>query len=210
MKKNERSQCVCVCVGREGESKEKRETGGRVGMGGEGKEERERVLISGFPSLMLRVCMCCCSVKPVDRSPSRSCRRTGAPRRLVRYDNIHLDSSILTLVPLISILSSNTFILNPTLLRWIDDEKRNRTNRPPSYYYYYHYSTTLSHFCHPSLAKFTQPHDIFHISSRLPLFQFRKEGQMRVGRLAALFCIPNAKTYFLVVLERIRTIVPSS
>ena len=45
-----------------------------------------------------------CSAKPEDRSPSKSCRRSGVLRHRVRY---HLDSSILTLVLAIFILSLN-------------------------------------------------------------------------------------------------------
>lgn len=53
-----------------------------------------------------------CSVKPEDRSPSKLCRRSAALRHRVRY--IHLDSSILTLVLAIFILSLNA-IFHPDL-----------------------------------------------------------------------------------------------
>lgn len=98
----------------------KQNRSGEVGRRLERERERERVLISGFPSLSY----VSCSEKPADRSPSRLCRHTGAPRRLVRYDNIHLDSSILTLVLLISILSSNTFVPYPPVLPLPSTERR--------------------------------------------------------------------------------------
>ena len=47
----------------------------------------------------------CCSVKPEDLLPSRLYRRTGMLRHRVRYENYHLDSSILMLVLLTSTLS---------------------------------------------------------------------------------------------------------
>jgi hypothetical protein len=124
---------------------------------------------------MLRVS---CSEKPADRSPSRLCRRTGAPRRLVRYDNIHLDSSILTLVLLISILSSNTFTPYPPIL--LMSTLRRLTDR---YTFSSPLFTTLfllqSSF-HPQNKKKKK---VFHnLPSFWPLFKMRQS--MRVGRVS--------------------------
>ena len=148
----------------EGKRKKKPErVGWRSKIEGRGEREREYWFQDSLLSLMLRVS---CSEKPADRSPSRLCRRTGAPRRLVRYDNIHLDSSILTLVLLISILSSNTPY--PPVLT---------VQRLTDWQIHFPLFTTL-----PIAIQFSPSKSLSKSSFLWPLFKM--EQSMRVGSLS--------------------------
>jgi hypothetical protein len=107
------------------------------------RREKERESIDFRIPFSLMLCVSC-SEKPADRSPSRLCRRTGAPRRLVRYDNIHLDSSILTLVLLISILSSNTFTPSPPVLTSTERRLTDRYIFLSSFHDFLHFAALFS------------------------------------------------------------------